>query len=66
MANMRIGKTASSAEYQRDGQFQHRQVLEPNFGFLIRTIPKIFNLSNSKNFQFGKFEKRRNCKFHKL
>ena len=55
---MRVGKTASSAEYQMDEQFQNWQFLEPNFGFPNWKYGRnlfIFYFGHSKNFQFGKF-----------
>ena len=41
---MRIGKSASSAEYWTDEQFQNYQFFEPTFGF-----------SNCKKKKFEKF-----------
>ena len=57
---MRIGKTASSAEYQMDEEFQNCQFLEPNFGFPNWKYSRnlfIFYFVHSKNFQFRKFQK---------
>ena len=55
---MKIDKVANGAEYRTDEQFQKLE----NLGILIifRTkkkikIPKVFNLENSLNFEFGKF-----------
>ena len=58
---MRIGKSASSAEYRIDEQFQNCQFSEPNFDFP--------NWKNSRNFLillFGQFKKLQIWKIRKI
>ena len=64
---MKIGIISSSTENRMNEQLQYCQIgkILKFLNFPIWTIPKTSNLKNSKNFQFGNFQKFAICKIKK-